>query len=155
MKSTVVDQLTAHQVEFVVKRHQSPALTCEAAASERHVRLSQIVKCMVGRTDTDQLVAMLIPGDRRLKPSKARKWLRAASLELVDRQTLAEQYHLVVGAISPLDLVGVAVILMDPGVLAEELVDISSGDPMAGVELSSSTLRDILGAQLVDIVSTS
>jgi prolyl-tRNA editing enzyme YbaK/EbsC (Cys-tRNA(Pro) deacylase) len=43
---------------------------------------------------------------------------------------------------------------MDPTVLEEELVDISSGGPCAGIELASADLREFVGAQVEDIVSS-
>ena len=42
---------------------------------------------------------------------------------------------------------------MDPSVLEEEIVDISSGDPLAGIELRSAELSAYLGAELVEMIS--
>jgi Cys-tRNA(Pro) deacylase len=147
------DYLTERGVRFTVKRHTKEALTCEAAAAERGARLSQIVKCMVAESDRE-LVVMLLPGDRMLKSSKARRHLGAARLELVPAARLRDELGLTVGAISPMALLGRARVLMDPSVLEEELVDISSGDPMAGVELEARQLAELLDAEVVDIVST-
>lgn len=149
----VAAELDRLDVPYTLKPHEKPALTCETAAAERGVRVSQIVKCMVGSTDAGQMVVMLLPGDRTLKSSKARKHLRAGSLALVDPERLADELGLTVGAISPVQLLGRATILMDPSVLEEELVDISAGDPMVGVELASADLARILDAQMVEIVS--
>lgn len=149
----VVARLDELGIAYTLKPHENPALTCETAAAERGVRVSQIVKCMVGTTDGGQMVAMLLPGDRTLKSSKARKHLRAGSLALVEPERLAGELGLTVGAISPIQLMGQATMLMDPSVLDEELVDISAGDPMVGIELASSDLSRILEAQMVEIVS--
>ena len=149
----VVAELERLGVPYTLKPHEKPALTCETAAAERGVRVSQIVKCMVGTTDRGQMVVMLLPGDRTLKSSKARKHLGAGGLALVDPERLAGDLGLTVGAISPLQLLGRATMLMDPTVLEEELVDISAGDPMIGVELASKDLARILDAQMVEIVS--
>jgi prolyl-tRNA editing enzyme YbaK/EbsC (Cys-tRNA(Pro) deacylase) len=43
---------------------------------------------------------------------------------------------------------------MDPTVLEEDLVDISSGDLRAGIELSSSELQAVLDAEIFDLVSS-
>lgn len=153
MKTTVTDFLDEYGVEYTVKTHLRPALTCELAAEERGVRVGQIVKCMVGETDEGQLVVMLIPGDRTLKSSKAKKFLKASALQLVDPARLAADMGLTVGAISPVQLLGKSLVLMDPSVLDEEIVDISSGDPLAGVELRSADLRDVLEAEMVEMVS--
>src|SRR5688500_13226080 len=106
MKTAVTEYLESQGVSYTVKQHKNPALTSETAATERGVRLSQIVKCMIGETETNALVVMLLPGDRTLKSSKARKWLRASSLSLVSPQQLAQDHNLVVGAISPIQLLG-------------------------------------------------
>lgn len=149
----VTRYLQSQGIAFEIKTHTQPALTCEAAAVERQVRVSQIVKCMVGETDRGQLVVMLLPGDRTLKSSKARKWLKAGELKLVSPDRLAEEHGLTVGAISPIQLIGKATILMDPSVMEEEVVDISSGDPLSGIELPSKALCELLNASIVDIIS--
>jgi prolyl-tRNA editing enzyme YbaK/EbsC (Cys-tRNA(Pro) deacylase) len=154
VKTPVTDLLDTIGVEYELKRHEEEALTAETAAKQRGIRVSQVVKCMIGSTG-DQLVVMLIPGDKKLKSSKARKYIGAPTLDLVPADRLRAEYGLTVGAIAPLQLIGQARILMDPSVLDESYVDISSGDPMAGVELKSSDLRDLLGAEIVAMISTS
>jgi prolyl-tRNA editing enzyme YbaK/EbsC (Cys-tRNA(Pro) deacylase) len=151
ISSAALDYLNSQGASCTLKPHERPALTCELAAEERGVRLSQIVKCMIGETDQGELVALLLPGDRKLKSSKARKWLNAKSLQLVTPELLKTEHGLIVGAISPVDLIGRARIVMDPGVLDEEFVDISSGDPLAGIELPSKELRDLLDAEIAVI----
>lgn len=155
VKTDVTDYLDEMKVRYVVKPHREAALTAEAAARERGVKVSQIVKCMIGETESGQLVAMLIPGDKRLKSSKARKSFGASSLKLLAPERLVAELGLVVGAISPTQLAGRALILADPTVLAHERTTISSGDPLAGLELSPHDLLDAVGAEQVDIVSHS
>ncbi|MEN8234941.1 MAG: YbaK/EbsC family protein [Actinomycetota bacterium] len=153
MRTDVTDYLDERKIAYVVKPHRRPALTAETAAAERGVRVGQVTKCMIGENETGQLVAMLIPGDKRLKSSRARKHLGVSSLELVPRERLVAEHGLVVGAISPTQLVGKALILADPSVLDEERVTISSGDPLAGLELSSKDLLEAVGAEATDIIS--
>ena len=155
VKTDVTDYLDEMKVRYAVKPHREAALTAEAAARERGVKVSQIVKCMIGETESGQLVAMLIPGDKRLKSSKARKSVGASSLKLLAPERLVAELGLVVGAISPTQLAGRALILADPTVLAHERTTISSGDPLAGLELSPHDLLDAVGAEQVDIVSHS
>lgn len=153
-ETAVTKTLKELGVSFELRQHANPALTCESAARERRVRVSQIVKCMVSRTADGQLVALLLPGDKMLKIKKACKYL-GMGLDLVPAEVLASELGLIVGAISPVQLTEHARMIMDPSVLDEDVVDISSGDPLAGVELSSSELRSLLNAELVEIISTS
>jgi len=153
-RELVTGSLRAAGIQFVVKPHREAALTAETAAQQRDVRVSQIVKCMIARSEQGEVVVLLIPGDRTLKLRKARKLVDGHPLALVPPEELASAFEVTVGAISPVQFLGKAPIFMDPTVLEEELVDISSGDPLAGVELTSRDLRAFLGAEVVDIVST-
>jgi prolyl-tRNA editing enzyme YbaK/EbsC (Cys-tRNA(Pro) deacylase) len=154
VRTVVTDHLDAIGVGYRVRTHTREALTAELAASERGVRLSQIVKCMVATDPEGRLYALLLPGDRRLKLRKARRGLGGIPLKLADREALAAELGLTVGAIAPFQLLGHgAVVGCDPTVLDEEWVDISSGDPLAGVELRSADLVRALDATLVDLVS--
>lgn len=140
-------------IDFVMKPHEEVALRADTAAEQRGIRLSQIVKCMVACTDAGELVILLIPGDRTLKLRKVRKFMGGAPLALMNAEELARDHEVTIGAISPVHFHGKAPIFMDPTVLEEEMVDISSGDLTAGVELRSTDLRDFLGAQVADVVS--
>ncbi len=156
MAQTPVTRYLDHLgVEYRVKPHKEAALTSEAAAQQRGVRLSQIAKCMVGAKADGTLVAMLLPGDRTLKIKKVRQALGGVGVELIPPDLLGERYQLTVGAISPTQLVEHrAIFLVDPTLLEEEWVDIGSGEPLAGVELRARELCDLLGGRVVDIKSS-
>lgn len=149
----VAKYLNARNVRFVTKPHKAHVFTCEDAARERGVRLSQIVKCMVGRDEGGGLHVMLIPGDRTLKVKKVRKVAGGLRIELLDPVKLAAEFGLTIGAISPTQLVGKAQIYMDTTVLTEEYVDISSGSPASGIELKAQDLKAILNPILCEIIS--
>jgi prolyl-tRNA editing enzyme YbaK/EbsC (Cys-tRNA(Pro) deacylase) len=150
----VVGPLREAGIHFVIKPHDDVALTSETAAQQRGIRMSQIVKCMIARAESGQLAALLIPGDRTLKLRKVRKLMDGTPLALAPPQELIRDHNVTIGAISPMHFLGKAPIFMDPTVLEEELVDISSGELTAGVELASSDLRDFLQAEVADIIST-
>ncbi|HXA55344.1 MAG TPA: YbaK/EbsC family protein [Solirubrobacteraceae bacterium] len=153
-RELVIGSLRAAGVPFVIKPHRAVALTAETAAEQRGVRVSQIVKCMIARSQPGEVVVLLIPGDKTLKLKKARKLMDGRPLALVPPEELASTYEVTIGAISPIQFLGKAPIFMDPTVLEEELVDISSGDPLAGVELASKELCEFLKAEIADIIST-
>jgi prolyl-tRNA editing enzyme YbaK/EbsC (Cys-tRNA(Pro) deacylase) len=119
------------------------------------VRLSQITKCMVGEATGGELIVMLLPGDQTLKLKKVGSYL-GRRVDLIDRDVLAGTHGLMVGAISPIQLLGKnATFIADPTILDEEFVDISAGNPLLGVELGSVDLLGLLGSSLVEIRSTS
>lgn len=153
IETEVTKYLDDHGVSYEVKEHKEAALTCETAAEQRNVRVEQIVKCMVGRDDKGILYVMLIPGDRTLKIKKVRSHVGSKPVQLIPPEELAKEFGLTVGAISPIQFIGNARILIDPTVLQEKLVDISSGDPLAGIELTSEDLLLITEAEQFDIIS--
>lgn len=155
METEVTKVLDAAGVVYRRKPHTQPAYTCEDAARERGVRVSQIVKCMVGVDPNGTVYVMLIPGDRTLKIKKVRQLAGGVRVELVPPERLAAEYNLIVGAISPTQFIGKARFYVDRTVFLEEEVDISSGDPAAGVELKAEELCSLLGATRCDIISTS
>jgi prolyl-tRNA editing enzyme YbaK/EbsC (Cys-tRNA(Pro) deacylase) len=155
METVVTRFLSERGIPYKIKRHPLPAYNCEDAARERGVRVSQIVKCMVGMDVEGGLHVMLIPGDRILKLKKVRSLAGGIRIDLVCRETLAADFDVTVGAISPTQFFGLARFYMDHSVFLENDVDISSGDLTAGVELDATDLEDLLGAVRCDIVSAS
>jgi prolyl-tRNA editing enzyme YbaK/EbsC (Cys-tRNA(Pro) deacylase) len=110
---------------------------------------------MVAADVGNGLHVMLIPGDRMLKLRRVRALAGGMKIELVPPEKLASEYGVLVGAISPTEFFGRARIYIDQTVLKEEEVDISSGDPRAGIGLSSRDLAEVLSATRCDIISTS
>lgn len=154
METVVTQFLNERGIIYRIKPHPNPVFTSEDAAKERGVRLSQIVKCMVGADPKGRLFVMMIPGDKILKIKRVRSLAGGIRIDLVEREKLAETYGVIVGAISPTQFVSIATLYMDNSIFKEEDVDISSGDPSAGIELKASDLEVVLGAIRCDIVST-
>jgi prolyl-tRNA editing enzyme YbaK/EbsC (Cys-tRNA(Pro) deacylase) len=155
METVVTRFLSERGIPYKLKRHSVAAYNCEDAARERRVRVSQIVKCMVGMDIEGGLHVMLIPGDKILKLKKVRSIAGGIKIDLVCRETLARDFDVVVGAISPTQFFGIATFYMDHSVFSEDDVDISSGDLTAGIELNAVRLEELLGAMRCDIVSAS
>lgn len=153
METDVTKILDEKGIRYELKKHQNEALTCELAAKERGCRVSQIVKTMVGKDDKSNYHVCLIPGDKVLKIKKVRKEAGGIKVDLVNPVKIAEELGLIVGAISPLIFPEGAKFYIDPTILEEELVDISSGDPFAGVELLSKDLVEIIGGKVCEIIS--
>lgn len=154
METDVTKILTDRKIDFTIKKHQKEVFTCEDAARERNVRVSQIVKTMVGKDEKGNYHVCLIPGDKILKLKKVRKEAGGIKIDLVNPQELAKELNLTVGAISPLIFPEGTKFYIDPTVLNEDLVDISSGKPEAGVELKSNDLVRIVDGKICEIISS-
>ncbi len=153
LATAVASALEEHRVPYTLKPHRAAVFTAQDAARERGVSLSQIVKTMVGRDTEGQLHVALVPGDRRLKLKRLRRAAGGTRIELVAPGALAGEFDLVVGAISPLQLLGRARFYVDPGLLIHDLVAMSAGEPGAGILLSPADLLRVLGATVCEIAS--
>ena len=153
MKTPVTEKLDSLQVNYRIKPHTKPVFTSEDAARERGVRLSQIVKTMLLIDQRDKTIVEVLPGDRKLDLKKIKKLMKVKDLRFMDRESVEKRFGLVAGAIAPIgEMLTELSIFVDPAIFAEELVDISSGDPRAGIELSRENLRRLLhGATVVEI----
>ena len=151
-KTQLTDFLDDQKIPYRVKYHSKPVFTSEDAAIERGVRLSQIVKTMLLADGNDILVAVL-PSHKRLDVKKLKKLSGHKNLQFMDKESIERRTGLIVGAVAPIGrgIEGIPV-FVDPSVFHEELLDISSGDPNAGLELHRDDLRFLLsGATLIDI----
>ena len=154
METKVTKILDQKGIKYVLKKHENEALTCELAAKERNCKISQIVKTMVGKDDKGNFHVSLIPGDKILKLKKVRKEAGGIKVDLVNPSSIAQELGLIVGAISPLVFPENTQFYIDPTVLKEEYIDISSGDPFAGIELLSKDLVTLVHGKVCDIISS-
>jgi len=75
MKTLVTHYLESAGIEYKIKRHSRDVYTCEDAARERGVKIEQIVKTMIVKKPDGELIAVLIPGNKRLNTKKLAKIL--------------------------------------------------------------------------------
>ena len=145
MNSMIIAKLKELKIKYTVKPHSQPVYTSEAAARERGVRLSQIVKTMLLMDRNDKMVVAVLPGDKKLDLKKIKKLMGTRDLHFLERETIEQRLGLVAGAIAPIaELFGNIPVLVDPAVFQEDVVDISSGDPRAGLELTRENLKILL-----------
>lgn len=145
MKTYVTDFLDNLGIPYKIKRHNRSVFTSEDAARERGVRLSQIVKTMLLTGKNEFTMVALLPGHKKLDLKNLKKISGQKSLEFMDRKAIENRFGLVVGAVAPVGpaLEGLPV-YVDPSIFEEEVIDISSGDPIAGVELNRDNFRKLL-----------
>jgi len=142
-------------IKYIIKKNKyGEAYTCEEVARERNVRLSQVLKCMVGKDIDENVYVMLIPGDKTLKTKKVQKLTGVKKIFLVSREELSYVFKVTVGAITPIQFLGKAYFYLDRTVLGEEFIDISSGCPNFGIELRTSDLIRLIEPVICDIIQT-
>jgi Cys-tRNA(Pro)/Cys-tRNA(Cys) deacylase len=153
MKTIITEYLDELDVPYKIKHHAKPVFTSEEAAKERGVRVSQIIKTML-LMDRDEVVVAVLPAHKRLDVKKLKKLSGHKNLQFMDRESIEKKTGLVVGAIAPVGKILERLArFVDPSVFEEEFVDISSGDPTAGLELSRSDLKQLLkDATITEII---
>ena len=145
--------LDANDVPYRVLPHDEAVYTVDAAAAQRGVVREEMVKSLLLRDRKRRYVLACVTGDARVDPKAVRahlpgdwKRLSFASAEEIDRLTGYVQ-----GAVTPLGLPDDVPVLFDEAIAACEKVNISSGDPLAGIELAARDLIRLSNAQLVPI----
>ena len=145
-------------ISYVIKKHEQDAFTCADVARERGIRLSQVLKCMVAKCNSNLIYLMLVPGDRMLRMKKIRKIVSNDSIDLIPADKLTTDYGLRIGGISPFHFLkmenqGKAKFFLDTNVLDEEYIDISSGQLNEGILLRTKDLIDLIKPQICDITA--
>jgi len=145
VNTVVTYYLDELNISYKIKHHAKPVFTSEDAARERGVRLSQIVKTILLSNKDGETVVAVLPGHKRLDLKKLKKLSKNKNLQFMDRESIEREIGFEVGAVAPVGNIfkGLA-IFVDPSTFDEEFVDISSGDPKAGVELARDDLKELL-----------
>lgn len=145
-KTQLTDFLDEQMISYRVKYHSKPVFTSEDAAVERGVRLSQIVKTML-LADGNNTLAAVLPSHKRLDLKKLKKLSGHKNLQFMDKASIEQKTGLIVGAVAPVGaILEKMCIFVDPALFDEEFLDISSGDPNAGLELHRDALKGLLKA---------
>jgi Cys-tRNA(Pro) deacylase len=143
-KTQVTDFLDDETISYRVKYHSKPVFTSEDAAVERGVRLSQIVKTML-LADGDNAIVAVLPSHKRLDLKKLKKLSGHKNLQFMDKASIEQKTGLIVGAVAPIGgALAEMPMFVDPALFDEEYLDISSGDPNAGLELHRDDLKRLL-----------
>jgi len=144
LHTRVTRYLDERSVPYKIKFHSKPVFTSEEAAVERGVRLSQVIKTML-LTDGEEILIAVLPSDRKLDTKKIKKLTGHKNLQFMGKESIEQKTGLTMGAVAP---VGCGFeelhMFVDPSVFEEEFLDISSGDPKAGLELHREDLKDLL-----------
>jgi prolyl-tRNA editing enzyme YbaK/EbsC (Cys-tRNA(Pro) deacylase) len=153
LKTKITDILDAHQVPYRVLPHSEPVFTVEAAAQQRGVTKETMVKSILLRDKGGRYVMACIMGDARLDPKAVRAHLPPGwrRLHFASADEILAVTSCVQGAVTPLGLPDGVPVVFDDAIARCEQVSISSGDPMAGLELRVRDLIAIAGAQLAPI----
>jgi prolyl-tRNA editing enzyme YbaK/EbsC (Cys-tRNA(Pro) deacylase) len=156
LRTKITDLLDAHQVSYRVLPHTEPVFTVEAAAAQRGVIKEEMVKSILLREKKGRRYVMAcVTGHARLDPKAVRSQLPSADdwkrLTFASAEEIRNVTGYVQGAVAPLCLPDSLPVIFDEAIARCQRVNISSGDPMAGLELEPQDLIELAGAELASI----
>ncbi len=153
-KTKITELLDAHNIPYRLLPHSEAVFTVEAAAAQRGVVKEEMVKSILLRErKKHRYVMACVTGETRLDPRAVRAnlppdWKR---LSFATAEEIRVVTGCVQGAIAPLCLPPKVPVFFDEAIARCAKVNISSGDPMAGLELKTQDLINLAGAQLAPI----
>jgi len=135
----LLDQL---QIPYRVLPHEEPVFTMEAAARQRGVVKDEMLKSILLVDKDERYVMACVTGEARVNPKAVRAHLpqERRRLSFANADQIQKVTGSVMGAVTPLGLPPEVPVIFDEAVLKFDKVNISSGDPMAGLELEVDDL---------------
>ena len=147
--------LNEQDVPYVLLPHSEPVFTVAAAAAQRGVVAEEMVKSILLREGKSGRYAMAcVLGPDRLDHRKVREALGEGWARLTfagDDEILAVTGY-PRGAVNPLCLPDEVPVIFDASIARCRRVNISTGDPLAGLELDPGDLIRLAQARLAPIV---
>jgi Cys-tRNA(Pro)/Cys-tRNA(Cys) deacylase len=149
----VIRLLDSEKAPYRLLPHDQPVYTVDAAAAQRGVVRQEKVKYILLRDKNRSYVLACVTGDARLDPKAVRRHLGGdwKRLSFATAEEIHQVTGFVQGAIAPLCLPEDMPVIFDKAIAHCSRVNISSGDPMAGLELDPQDLIRLARAQLASI----
>jgi prolyl-tRNA editing enzyme YbaK/EbsC (Cys-tRNA(Pro) deacylase) len=155
MVDTQVTQfLNSKGIAYRLLPHSEPVFTVEAAASQRGVVKEEMVKSILLRERRKhRFVMACVTGDAQLDTQAVREHLSGdwKRLSFASAEEISIVTGYTMGSVAPLCLPEYVPVVFDDAISRCDKVNISSGDPMAGLEMDSDDLIRLSGAILAPI----
>ena len=152
-RTPVTDILDAHGIAYRLLPHSKPVFTVAAAARQRGVVEQEMVKSILLRDKEGHYVMACVRGVDRVDPRAVQANLGSGwgRLHFASGEEIQAVTGCIQGAVSPLGLLEDLPLLFDSALASLPRVNISSGDPMAGLELDPKDLIRVARARLAPI----
>jgi Cys-tRNA(Pro)/Cys-tRNA(Cys) deacylase len=150
IRTKVTELLDKHGVPYRLLPHAEPAFTVEAAAEQRGVPIDEMVKCILLRDRGGRYALACVTGEAQLDVQAVRAHLPAEwkRLSFAAPEEIEAVTGSVQGAVAPLGLPQSVPVVFDEAVARRARVNISSGDPRAGLELDPQALMALAQPRL-------
>jgi Cys-tRNA(Pro)/Cys-tRNA(Cys) deacylase len=155
-ETKIIRMLEAEGISYRLLPHDEPVYTVAAAAAQRGVVQEEMVKSILLRDKDCNYVMACVKGDDRLDPKAVRDYLGNdwKRLSFASAEEILELTGFVKGAVAPLGLPENVPVIFDETIARCEQVNISSGHPLAGLELDPADLIRLARGKLAPIAAT-
>ncbi len=141
-------------VPHQVLKHPGPLRSLEQAAEERGQRPEQVIRSIVFRTAAGEFVMVLVAGPAQIAWPALRSYLGQSRLTTASEEELLNVTGYTRGAVAPFGLPEPMRVLVDRGVLREDVVSMGSGVQGTTIVLRSVDLMAALPtAEVGDFVA--
>ncbi|UTV28171.1 aminoacyl-tRNA deacylase [Photobacterium atrarenae] len=151
MQTPVTFLLQQEGVDYRLLPHSKPVRTIEEAALERGVAPELMVKSILLRDMSGFHVLACVPGPAQVDPKKVRALFGCRRMTCADARDVEEVTGLRIGTVAPIGLKTPMPVIFDHAIRQFSTVNISSGDRMAGIELSMEDLQLLCDPLFADI----
>lgn len=110
-----------------VFKHAGPVKSLEQAARERAQRPEQVVRSILFRLDENTFAMALVAGPAHISWKKLRKHLGQSRISMATEEEVLAVTGYRIGTVSPFGTRRPLRMLVDPGLLREEVVSLGSG----------------------------
>ena len=156
IRTKIIDILDTHKISYRLLQHSEPVFTVEEAAAQRGVSKDEMVKSILLRDKDEHYVMACVLGYSRVNPKAVRTYVPQTwrRLSFATAEEILSVTGCVQGAVAPLGLPDGVPVIFDKAITQCQKVNISSGDPAAGLELNTQDLIEAAGAQIAAIADS-
>ena len=154
MKTKVTDFLDIKNITYRPLPHENEAKTVELAVQERGVPIHEMIKCILLKDKKKKFVLVCLTGEAKLNTQEVRNYLDDYKrLSFASREELVEILGYEIGSIPPIALKTDVPVVLDEKIRLNDKVNISSGNPMLGIELRLDELLNCINNPIFGRVS--
>lgn len=144
METKITQLLDSKGIKYRLLPHEKSVFTCEEAAKERKVPIDEMIKCILLVDKKKNYFLSCMTSDKMVDTQKVKNIMNCQRLSFASEQEIEDVLGYKMGAIPPLLLKTKVPILFDNAIMKKDKVNISSGDPRAGLELNPRDLIPLI-----------
>src|SRR5215204_1057660 len=145
-QSPVAQALTDLQIPHTIFTHPGPVTSLEQAAAERGQQPEQVVRSLLFRLGEGDFAMVLIAGPAQVSWKALRKYFGQSRLTTATEEEVLAVTGYTRGAVAPFGLRQPVRVLIDEGVLQQEVISLGSGTRGTAILLTTADLRRALPA---------